>query len=109
MEVNAFQSRSDVVIQKSIREGFGLIVSETVWKGTPIVAGDTGGIPMQLANGEGGFLVSREEDWVPRLDYLLSNVEEARHIGALGRARVRDEFLITRLIEDELKLLVDVC
>jgi trehalose synthase len=109
MEVNAFQSRSDVVIQKSIREGFGLIVSETVWKGTPIVAGDTGGISMQIADGEGGFLVSREEDWATRLDYLLSNPEEARHIGALGRARIRDNFLITRLVEDELRLVASLC
>ena len=62
LEVNAFPSASDVVIQKSIREGFGLIVSETLWKGTPIVAGRTDGIPMQMADGEGGFLVSREEE-----------------------------------------------
>jgi trehalose synthase len=105
LEVNAFQSRSNVVIQKSIREGFGLIVSETLWKGTPIVAGRTGGIPMQMADGEGGFLVSREEDWVPRIDALLSNHDEARRIGLLGRERVREHFLITRLLEDELALM----
>ena len=105
LEVNAFQSASDVVIQKSIREGFGLIVSETLWKGTPIVAGRTGGIPLQMTDGEGGFLVSREEDWVPRIDALLSNPEEARRIGTRGRERVRQRFLITRLLEDELSLL----
>ena len=108
LEVNAFQSASDVVIQKSIREGFGLIVSETLWKGTPIVAGRTGGIPMQMSDGEGGFLVSREEDWVPRIDALLSNPDEARRIGALGRERVRERFLITRLLEDELSLMAGV-
>lgn len=106
LEVNAFQSASDVVIQKSIREGFGLIVSETVWKGTPIVAGRTGGIPLQMADGEGGFLVAREEDWVPRIDSLLSDAAEARRIGGLGRERVRRDFLITRLLEDELGLMV---
>ena len=108
LEVNAFQSASDVVIQKSIREGFGLIVSETLWKGTPIVAGRTGGIPMQMSDGEGGFLVSREEDWLPRIDALLSNRDEARRIGALGRERVRERFLITRLLEDELSLMAGV-
>ena len=108
LEVNAFQAASDVVIQKSIREGFGLIVSETLWKGTPIVAGRTGGIPMQMADGEGGFLVSREEDWVPRIDALLSDPAEARRIGGLGRERVRRQFLITRLLEDELALMADI-
>ncbi len=108
LEVNAFQSASDVVIQKSIREGFGLIVSETLWKGTPIVAGRTGGIPMQLSDGEGGFLVSREEDWVPRIDALLSDGAEAQRIGGLGRERVRQHFLITRLLEDELGLMAGV-
>lgn len=108
LEVNAFQSASEVVIQKSIREGFGLIVSETLWKGTPIVAGRTGGIPMQMSDGEGGFLVSREEDWAPRIDALLSDPDEARRIGALGRERVRQHFLITRLLEDELGLMAAV-
>ena len=108
LEVNAFQSRSNVVIQKSIREGFGLIVSETLWKGTPIVAGRTGGIPLQMADGEGGFLVSREEDWVPRIDSLLADPHEAGRIGRLGKERVRQSFLITRLLEDELGLLANV-
>jgi trehalose synthase len=108
LEVNAFQSASDVVIQKSIREGFGLIVSETLWKGTPIVAGRTGGIPLQMSDGEGGFLVSREEDWAPRIDALLSDRDEARRIGGLGRERVRQQFLITRLLEDELGLMAVV-
>jgi len=108
MEVNAFQSRSDVVIQKSIREGFGLVVSETVWKGTPVVAGDTGGIPLQIADGEGGFLVRDEAEWAARIDYLLSNPEEARRIGQLGRDRIRANFLITRLVEDELRLVAEL-
>lgn len=105
IEVNAFQRKSNVAIQKSIREGFGLIVSETVWKGTPIVAGNTGGIPLQISDGEGGYLVSDESDWADRIDHLLSNPEEAAHIGELGRERVRKEFLITRLLEDELHLI----
>lgn len=108
MEVNAFQLKSNVMIQKSIREGFGLVVSESVWKGTPIVAGDTGGIPMQISDGEGGFLISDEADWARRIDELLSHPEESIRIGQRGRERVREHFLITRLLEDELQLLVDL-
>ena len=108
LEVNAFQSASDVVIQKSIREGFGLIVSETLWKGTPIVAGRTGGIPMQMVDGEGGFLVSREDDWVAHIDALLSDPARADRIGGLGRERVQQNFLVTRLLEDELALMANV-
>jgi trehalose synthase len=108
IEVNAFQRRSNVVIQKSIREGFGLIVSETVWKGTPIVAGNTGGIPLQISDGVGGYLVSEEAAWAERVDHLLSHPEEAVHIGELGRERVRTDFLITRLLEDELSLIASL-
>jgi len=108
IEVNAFQSRSDVVIQKSVREGFGLVVSETLWKGTPVVAGRTGGIPLQMAEGEGGFLVSEEGEWARRVDELLSDRAEARRIGARGHERVRERFLITRLVEDELRLMASL-
>ena len=64
--------------------------------------------PMQMPDGEGGFLVSREEDWVPRIDGLLSDRAEAQRIGGLGRERVRQHFLITRLLEDELGLMAGV-
>ena len=105
IEVNAFQRWSNVVIQKSIREGFGLVVSEALWKGTPIVAGRTGGIPMQVGEGEGGALVSDPADWSRCVDELLSDPARARELGARGRERVRERFLITRLLEDELRLL----
>jgi trehalose synthase len=105
IEVNAFQRRSDVVIQKSIREGFGLVVSETVWKGTPIVAGNTGGIPLQIQDGRGGYLVSREPDWARRIDELLAQPQEASRIGELGREHVREHYLMPRLLEDELRLM----
>jgi len=85
------------VIQRSIREGFGLIVS-TLGKGTPLVAGRIGDVPMQMADGEGGFPASHEEDWVPRIHALLSDPAEARRIGGLGRERVRERFLVTRLL-----------
>jgi trehalose synthase len=106
MEVNVFQRSSDLVIQKSIREGFGLIVSETLWKGTPMVAGNVGGIPIQMPDGAGGFLVDPHDDkaFADKIDYLLKNPEDARHMGAAGRAVVEKRFLITRLVEDELQL-----
>ena len=104
VEVNAFQLCSDVVIQKSIREGFGLVVSETIWKGTPVVANRSGGIPMQMGDGVGGFLVDNTEECAERTLYLLRHRDEARILGLAGRERVRQRFLITRLLADELRL-----
>ncbi len=106
-EVNVFQRKSDVVLQKSIREGFGLIVSETLWKGTPIIAGKTGGIPMQMEKGVGGFLVDPhdEEEMSKRALQLLEDRDLARDLGARGKEHVRQHFLITRMVEDELNLL----
>lgn len=104
-EVNAFQRVADVVIQKSIREGFGLVVSEALWKGTPVVAGDTGGIRLQMQNGLGGFLVDTVEEAAERSLLLLNHSDEAEAIARLGWERVRERFLMPRLLLDELKLL----
>jgi trehalose synthase len=104
VEVNAFQRFSDVCVQKSIREGFGLVVSETLWKGTPVVAGETGGIPLQMQGGAGGFLVDSVEECAERLLYLLKNPEEGQELGLWGKETVRERFLLTRLIADELEL-----
>ena len=106
-EVNVFQRKSDVVLQKSIREGFGLIVSETLWKGTPIIAGKTGGIPMQMDKGVGGFLVDPhdEGEMSRRALQLLEDRDLARDLGVRGKEHVRQHFLITRMVEDELNLL----
>jgi trehalose synthase len=108
MEVNAFQSCSDVVLQKSIREGFGLVVSETLWKQTPVVANRSGGIPLQMEDGVGGFLVEDTQECAERTAYLLRHQEEARALGLAGRERVRQRFLITRLLADELRLLASL-
>ena len=105
IEVNAFQQLSRVVIQKSIREGFGLIVSETLWKATPVVAGRTGGIPLQLEDGVSGFLCESNEDFAHKISYLFRSEEEAKIMGQRGKERVRDEFLIPRLVADELRCL----
>jgi trehalose synthase len=105
MEVNAFQSGSNVVLQKSIREGFGLVVSETLWKGTALVAGRAGGIPMQMPEGVGGRLVDSADECVEETVQLLRNPAEAEELASRGRAHVREHFLITRLLADELRLL----
>ena len=103
VEVNAFQ-RADVVIQKSIREGFGLVVSEGLWKERPVVAGNVGGIPLQLIQGETGYLVSTIEECAERVEELLADPDRAARMGAAGREFVREHFLITRLLADYLKI-----
>jgi trehalose synthase len=105
LEVSAFQSSSDVVIQKSIREGFGLGVSEAMWKATPVVANRAGGIPLQMEGDVGGFLVDSTEECAQRVLHLLRDRDEARRRGQAGRERVRQRFLITRLLADEMQLL----
>ncbi|HEY3109877.1 MAG TPA: glycosyltransferase [Chloroflexota bacterium] len=105
VEVNAFQRIARVVVQKSIREGFGLVVSEALWKGTPVVAGRAGGIPLQLTDGKGGYLVESVEECADRIVRLLTHAEQAEAMGEAGRAHVAAHFLMPRLIRDELRLL----
>ncbi len=104
IEVNAFQRAARVVIQKSVREGFGLVVSEALWKGRPVVAGNVGGIPLQIVNGKTGFLVNTSEECVEKLLFLLRNREEADRMGAMGVEYVRDNFLTTRYLRDYLSI-----
>ena len=104
VEVNAFQ-RAQVVIQKSVREGFGLVVSEALWKGRPVVAGKVGGIPLQLVDGETGYLVSTTEECAERVSTLLHDGELGERMGAAGREFVRERFLITRYLRDYLHIL----
>lgn len=108
IEVNAFQRLSRVVVQKSIREGFGLVVSEALWKGTPVVAGKAGGIPLQMADGVGGVLVESAEDCATAIVHLLRHPQEARELGEQGRERVREHFLLPRLLLNELSLMLDL-
>ena len=105
VEVNAFQHYSDVVIQKSIKEGFGLVVAEALWKGTPVVAGSVGGIPLQVQNGKGGFLVNSIEECAEKVLYLLQNPAVAKRMGLKGRQHIRSNYLTPRLLSDELKIL----
>jgi len=105
MEVNAFQRGSDVIVQKSIREGFGLVVSEALWKETPVVAGNAGGIPLQMTGELSNYLVNTVEECAEKIVYLLENPEEGKRIGKLGKAVVQHNFLTPRLARDELRLI----
>ncbi|HJX24019.1 MAG TPA: glycosyltransferase [Candidatus Bathyarchaeia archaeon] len=105
LEVNAFQRASDVILQMSTREGFGLTVSEGLWKGVPVVGRNVGGIPLQVINGSTGFLVDTTSEAAEKTIYLLKNQEEAKKMGENGKEHVFRNFLITRLLRDHLRLL----
>ena len=104
LEVNAFQRRADVAVQKSLREGFGLTVSEALWKGTPVIGGAAGGIPMQIGDDEGGVLVADVDACAEALVDLLGDDETRHRKGQAGRERVRRQFLMPRLAHDDLEL-----
>ncbi|MGH2954959.1 MAG: glycosyltransferase [Solirubrobacterales bacterium] len=108
IEVNAFQSQADVVVQKSIREGFGLTVTEALWKGRPVVAGNVGGIPLQITDGVSGFLVSTPEAVAQRCVEILEDPELAKTIARAGKAHTREHFLTPRLLRDWLRLFTDL-
>ena len=103
IEVNAFQSIADVVIQKSIREGFGLVVSEALWKARPLVAARVGGIPMQV-DGGGGILIDTIPEAADACVKILKDSEFAHQIGRLGKEHVRDNYLSPRQLRDNLLL-----
>ena len=103
IEVNAFQSLAAVVIQKSIREGFGLVVTEALWKGRPLVASRTGGIPMQVVDG-GGLLVDDIPEAAHACNKILKDPQFARQMGHRGKEHVREHYLTPRLLRDDLRL-----
>ena len=106
--VNALQRRAAVILQKSIREGFGLTVSEAMWKGTPVVGGNVGGIRHQITDGENGFLVNSIGEAAARIVTLLQNPDLRRRMGASGQETVRRNFLLSRLAEDWIDLITSV-
>jgi trehalose synthase len=108
IEVNAFQSHCDVVIQKSIREGFGLTVTEAIWKARPFIGGDVGGIPLQVTDGETGFLVSTVEQCAQRALEILSDPGLGRRLGRAGKESARQRFLTPRLLRDWLELFEEI-
>ncbi len=102
--VNALQSRAAVVLQKSIREGFGLTVAEAMWKGTPVIGGNVGGIRYQIQDGVNGFLVNNVKEAAARIVQLLKDEGLRRRLGAAGRETVRQKFLLSRNLEQYLDL-----
>jgi trehalose synthase len=108
IEVNAFQSQADVCMQKSIREGFGLTVTEALWKGRPTIGGDVGGIPLQIEDGVTGYLVSTPEDAARRSIEILEDPELAKNLGRAGKEHAREHFLTPRLLRDWLSLFTEI-
>jgi trehalose synthase len=108
LEVNAFQRASDVVVQKSTREGFGLVVSEAMWKGRPVIGGDVGGIRLQIEDGRTGFLVDSVQACAERTTALLHDPDLRERLGENARKRVRERFLVLREIEDDLRLMAKI-
>ena len=102
IEVNALQRASTVLVQKSIREGFGLTVSEALWKGKPVVASHVGGIPLQVTHKYSGLLSRSIEGAAYAIKQMLNNPEFAVKMGANGREHVKNNFLITRHVRDYL-------
>ena len=105
-DVNALQRASDIIVQKSTREGFGLTVTEAMWKGKPVIGGAVGGIVLQLRDYNTGFLVHSPEGCAFRIRYLLHRPEMARRMGKMAREFVLHHFLITRKIRDYLTLMI---
>ncbi len=102
--VNALQRRADVVLQKSIREGFGLTVAEAMWKGKPVIGGNVGGIRYQIENGVNGFLVSSIKETADRIIQLLKDKRLRERLGNNAKESVRKNFLLTREVEQYLDL-----
>lgn len=104
VQINAFQREADVVVQKSLREGFGLTVSEGLWKARPVVGGRAGGIKLQIRDGLDGYLVDTVDECATRVMELLADPVGADAMGSQGKEHVRDNFLSTRELEEWLLL-----
>ncbi len=104
--INALQRASDVIMQKSLKEGFGLTVTEGLWKGKPVIGGNTGGITLQVIDGHTGFLVDTPEGAALRLRYLLERRELKEEMGVKAREFVREYFLLTRQLRGYLTVMV---
>ncbi|MBN2071652.1 MAG: glycosyltransferase [Candidatus Krumholzibacteriota bacterium] len=106
--INALQRASDIVLQKSTKEGFGLTVTEAMWKGKPVIGGDTGGIRMQVVNHQTGFLVSTPEGAALRARYLLFHRDLLEEMGRKARNFVKENFLLTRHLREYLTTMVSI-
>jgi len=106
LTINALQRSADIVVQKSIKEGFGLTVTEAMWKGKAVIGGNTGGIRLQVVNHHTGFLVNTPEGAALRIRHLLQRPERAHEMGLKAKELVREDFLITRHVKEYLSLIV---
>ena len=105
--INALQRASSVVIQKSLKEGFAITVSEALWKGTPVVASNVGGIPSQVIDGKNGYLLDPKDyrGFAEKITWLIENPDIAKEMGQYGKEHVKNNFLITRHLLDYIQLL----
>lgn len=108
LEINAFQRGSDIVLQKSLQEGFGLTVAEALWKEKPVIGGNVGGITIQIDDGINGYLVESVEQCADRILYLYRHPDEARQMGAAGKEKVRKKFLSTTNLKTYLNIFSDL-
>ncbi len=106
--INALQRGADIVLQKSVREGFGLTVTEALWKSKPVIGGNTGGIRLQLINHYTGYLVNTPEGAANRIRYLLQNPEKGKQLGTAGKHHVKENFLITRHLREYLTVMASL-
>lgn len=106
--VNALQRRAAVVLQKSLREGFGLTVTEAMWKGAAVIGGNVGGIRHQIRDGVNGFLVNNVEEAAARIVQLVRDPDLRRRLGEAARKTVRERFLMSRLMEDHVDLVSSI-
>jgi len=106
--INALQRLSTIVIQKSVKEGFGLTVTEALWKGRPVIGGDAGGIRLQVVNHQTGFLVKTAEGAALRIRYLLKHEDRRQEMGETARNFVMENYLLTRHLREYLTLMVAI-
>ncbi|MFC1559961.1 glycosyltransferase [Candidatus Margulisiibacteriota bacterium] len=103
-DINALQRASTIILQKSLREGFGLTVTEGLWKGKPVIASNVGGIPSQIKHNLTGILVHSVDGCAYQIRYLLNNPDIAKRMGEYGKEYVREKFLLTRSLRNYLLL-----
>ena len=108
IEVNALQRASTVIVQKSIKEGFGLTVAEALWKAKPVVASNVGGIPLQIKHKYSGLLCHSIEGAAFAIKQLLNSPEYAKRLGENGREHIRNNFLLTRHLRDYMLLFLSL-
>lgn len=106
--INALQRGANIILQKSLREGFGLTVSEALWKSKPVIGGNTGGIRLQVIDGKTGFLVTTPQEAADRIEEFLQNPKLAQECGERGKELVKEKFLITRQLQDYLAVMTDM-